>query len=299
MARRFASLPILGYELWNEPWAGDVWSHPSYLLPGNAGRQNLLPLYDKLAAGIAEYDNQSLIFFEPVTWGMFSSSAYLGSGFDRIPNATQARAVLSFHYYCWFFNLPNNIQKEGCDDLLAPDIFDAVWKDMREIGAVPFMTEWGSGPCSNCCDPSSPSGLAICYRNMELADKHFTSWTEWDWGCGDLLNGWKVNATVLELFARPYPQATAGIPQLLTFHPLRKLFDFCFTLNTSISAPTLLSVPFDVQYASGYNMTCSPGLSCAANETTNRVVAFPTKGAADGGQLCIHISPVNLTSLSE
>jgi endoglycosylceramidase len=38
---------ILGYELLNEPWAGDVYANPLLLLPGVAGQFNLMPLYDR------------------------------------------------------------------------------------------------------------------------------------------------------------------------------------------------------------------------------------------------------------
>jgi endoglycosylceramidase len=39
---------LLGYELMNEPWAGDVVADLSLALPGVAGRENLEPLYQKV-----------------------------------------------------------------------------------------------------------------------------------------------------------------------------------------------------------------------------------------------------------
>lgn len=48
VARTFASRKnLLAYELLNEPWAGDVYANPFLLMPGMAGRINLLPLYDR------------------------------------------------------------------------------------------------------------------------------------------------------------------------------------------------------------------------------------------------------------
>ena len=47
----FRKIPVLyyiGYDLINEPWAGDIYSNPSLLLPGAAGRENIMPMYDKL-----------------------------------------------------------------------------------------------------------------------------------------------------------------------------------------------------------------------------------------------------------
>ena len=61
---------VLGYELINEPWAGKIFSKPDLLIPGIAGRDNLLPMYDNLSKTIRKNDNDTLIFYEPVTWGI-------------------------------------------------------------------------------------------------------------------------------------------------------------------------------------------------------------------------------------
>ena len=60
---------ILGYELLNEPWAGDVYANPLLLLPGIAGQKNLMKLYDRTYETIRKYDQKTLVFYEPVTWG--------------------------------------------------------------------------------------------------------------------------------------------------------------------------------------------------------------------------------------
>ena len=41
----------------------------SLLLPGVAGRKNLAPFYNKLHRAIRQLDEETLIFWEPVTWG--------------------------------------------------------------------------------------------------------------------------------------------------------------------------------------------------------------------------------------
>ncbi len=60
---------VFRYELINEPWAGNYFDHPSLLLPGVAGATNLQPFYEKIAKAIRSVDNDTLIFYEPVTWG--------------------------------------------------------------------------------------------------------------------------------------------------------------------------------------------------------------------------------------
>ena len=60
---------LVRYELINEPWAGNFFEDPTILLPGMAGAKNLQPLYEKIARAIRTVDNDTLIFYEPVTWG--------------------------------------------------------------------------------------------------------------------------------------------------------------------------------------------------------------------------------------
>ena len=49
---------ILGYELINEPWAGDIYADPGLLLPTTAAIKNLQPAYDHLNKAIRAKDNQ-------------------------------------------------------------------------------------------------------------------------------------------------------------------------------------------------------------------------------------------------
>ncbi|KAL3309116.1 hypothetical protein Ciccas_012338, partial [Cichlidogyrus casuarinus] len=99
---------VLGYELINEPFAGNIYKNPLRGLPGYAGYHNLLPIYDYLVNRIREVDTETLIFYEPVTWGVFTptTSSWFGTGFDRVPGTLQdkdayKKSVLSYHYYCW------------------------------------------------------------------------------------------------------------------------------------------------------------------------------------------------------
>jgi endoglycosylceramidase len=57
------------YELINEPWVGNFFANPMLLFPGIAGLLNLQVFYDKLALAIRSVDNETLIFYEPVTYG--------------------------------------------------------------------------------------------------------------------------------------------------------------------------------------------------------------------------------------
>ena len=49
---------ILGYELINEPWAGDIYSDVGLLLPTIADLKNFQPMYDRLNEAIRSVDEQ-------------------------------------------------------------------------------------------------------------------------------------------------------------------------------------------------------------------------------------------------
>ncbi len=72
---------IFGYELLNEPWAGDIYGNPNNLKPsmlcysvavsyypditGVADPKHLEPMYKKLHSAIREHDDNHIILFEP------------------------------------------------------------------------------------------------------------------------------------------------------------------------------------------------------------------------------------------
>ena len=69
----------------NEPWAGDIYNDVTLLAPGQAGRRNLQPLYDRLNDAIRSVDRQTLIFYEPLTWGVVLHGNVTGTGFQTVP----------------------------------------------------------------------------------------------------------------------------------------------------------------------------------------------------------------------
>jgi endoglycosylceramidase len=246
MASVFRSYDFLGYEFVNEPWCGDFYTDPDLLIPGNAGRKNLQPLYDVLHAAMTIHDEKHLFFFEPVTWSVLFNGQVFGTGFTKTPGNDPSNSVLSWHYYCWFFS-PSNISIAGCDDAMGPIAFNAMASDARKLNTGIFMTEWGL------CDPSLPSGLIECNDVMQLADQYAMSWTNWDWGAGYLQYGWQVVDAWVNAMVRPYVHAYAGMP-IYTFFDVKSVVFFTnFTLDPSITEPTLLYVP-EIHYGTSYKL---------------------------------------------
>ena len=65
---------VIGYELLNEPWAGDVYQDPRRLLPQFTEKNYLAPLYSFLHDTIRTIDNEKIIFFEGKIINYWSSS---------------------------------------------------------------------------------------------------------------------------------------------------------------------------------------------------------------------------------
>jgi endoglycosylceramidase len=94
VAKELGHLPnVLGYEIINEPFAGDVYRHPKYIWPAFADRENLLPMYDKVNDAIRSMDPEGLIFFEPVTW------SDVGTGFPRGKLLLDCHSLYLLYYH--------------------------------------------------------------------------------------------------------------------------------------------------------------------------------------------------------
>ena len=130
------------------PYLVGLWklvSQINYYFSGFAGSESLMPTYNHLNKGIRTVDNDTIIFFEPVTWGVLLNNKYVGSGFTTVPGGTdyRNRSVFSYHHYCPIQgqspHKPYKFWKKfACDDLSAPDVFIAALSDMRTMGSGVF-----------------------------------------------------------------------------------------------------------------------------------------------------------------
>ncbi|CAH8602731.1 unnamed protein product [Schistosoma margrebowiei] len=265
---------VLGYDLINEPPPGNFYSNPLRGFSGYAGRYNLLPVYDYLVERIRKYDISTLIFYEPVTYGIFtplSPSGWLGTGFARVPGANHDKSapnksVLSYHYYCWVLqtDYPNSTmpfwKKVICDSFLLPIVISNAIKATKTTGGGRFLTEFGL--CGDDGNPRSVNTLE-CNAVLDEADKHFESWTYWD---GNFLDevGNPIKSEV-ESFIRPYPQSTNGIFNKQQFNHKTGKFSFSFITNQSSNQYSKkqiliaeIYIPLSVHYPNGFSMNIKP-----------------------------------------
>jgi endoglycosylceramidase len=96
MASNFSHFDnLFGYDLMNEPFAGDIYRNPLLLFPGVADQLNLQAFYEVANTEIRKYDKKSIVVFEGLTWDNFRI------GFTDVPggNEYRNRTGLSYHFY--------------------------------------------------------------------------------------------------------------------------------------------------------------------------------------------------------
>ncbi|CAF2690929.1 unnamed protein product [Rotaria sp. Silwood2] len=258
---------ILGYELINEPWAGNYLADPALLLPGIAGSKNLQPFYDKLANAIRSVDDKTLIFYEPVTYGVRLNGKLFGTGFSHVPGgkAYRDRSVLSYHYYCTILAInpvPGSdtipvFDRVLCNDIEGPAVFQSVKNELFRLGGAGFLTEFGGCDGSSVCDNQLEAG-------MLEADKYLQSWTYWG-------NSYSSMA-LIERLSRVYARAIAGTPISMAYHPDKRVFNLYYYADKTINKPTEIYVPFLHYPQASYNVIVNRYLKWKVDPTDSNII---------------------------
>lgn len=155
VAKEFGnSTKLLGYELINEPWCGNIYENPLLLIPGVADKEKLQPMYDQINAEIRKNDPERLIFFESVTWEVAGIGEEIG--FTHPPGGPEFahKSVLSFH---------NSVLP---DTFKEPYYYDKKMKEIERLNITGMVTE------------TNEAENAI---KFELADKYGIGWMHWSY----------------------------------------------------------------------------------------------------------------------
>ena len=169
VAKKFANTKnVLGYELINEPWAGDVYNDPKRLLPKYTEKHYLQPLYEYIHNAIREIDDKKIIFFEGLTID------YWENGFTQGPGNVEYndRQALSYHVYCPTQN-PKAITEAACDDLNRK-FFEFRVKDSNRLGTAMILTEFGAMQ-------DIDADMKQLEHTMQVADEYLQSWMYWQY----------------------------------------------------------------------------------------------------------------------
>mmetsp|Transcript_31265 Transcript_31265/g.76274 ORF Transcript_31265/g.76274 Transcript_31265/m.76274 type:complete len:524 (-) Transcript_31265:367-1938(-) len=293
---------ILGIELINEPFAGNLYVDPLIMVPigkTSADVKNLLPAYDRVAASVRAADPSRLIFFAGVTWDDF------GSTFNRVPgNEKDAEtSVLAYHYYAPPQLKPNS-------DFIASLQFDAQMKAARRLGSGLMLTE----TCNPACTDHSPGDFQ---HVAAAADGNLQSYATWEWKSfcretdatrkgksqraeyGACITGYGPdwNSTTgpqeEQQYARTYVHSVAGNATSMSFDPESGVFVLEFSLDNDIDVPTEVFASNEHYYSTGIDIKIDPAnsMDAKASAETNFVSFMPTSSAAMGMKIKITISP--------
>ena len=186
---------VIGYEIINEPFAGNIEKDPLLMLPKIADKKFLKDFYSRVYKYLWErsYLNSKLFLFESVTWDDF------GMGFERAPGENMSNQSV-FSYHCYF-----------PPDLSPKQVFDVRMKDLDKLNVAGFLTELGS------------THIEEVFENT---DNYFQSWSVWQYksfsgitGDGSMFfykNG--TNATTRDYLNRTYPRAICGRGMYFNFN---------------------------------------------------------------------------------
>ena len=282
---------LLGYELINEPWLGDVPlslgelnpeknPHWDLWFPKVSDSKNLAGTYKTLHQYIRQVDNDSIIFFEPATGGNFLDAWPVG--FEEGPGGVEYddRQALSYHVYCPFLDTKNSsgdifqwlvdlLSLDACD-VMNEAMYDVRRDDAESLKLAGFLTEFGN----------SGTGVSEDFINFAAGkmDEFFHGWTFW-YLTPDPKS---PNTSEIRALARPYPHTVAGVPTIISFDPDSLEFELSYVpcqKDPCASKPTEIYTSLEYQYASGfsYSVESENTVSTTLNKTSSMLYVQVTK----------------------
>ncbi|EFA85830.1 hypothetical protein PPL_01061 [Heterostelium album PN500] len=290
LAKTFQNVStVLGYEIINEPWGGNIYKYPELLVDlGHADRVNLMPLYQNVNEAIREIDQRHAIFYEKSLVDLYDSKFPAGT-----PGGIEYndRQILSYHIYCG--NVGGNPRHVGLCDSENKVFLDGAMTDLRRTGGGGFMTEFGAiSNTTNAMD-------TITYM-MNEADNYFQSWCYWQFKFyNDLTTSGPTESLYLadgsldvikvRTLSRTYAQAIAGSPQKMTFDIQTASFTFSYEIDTSITQPTIIYLNEAMHYPNGYTASITTGSAQISSPSTNTINITPTTSTLNGQLITIEI----------
>jgi endoglycosylceramidase len=272
VASKFKSNPyVLGYDLWNEPWPGDLWSDMKSMWPGHSDHYQVLPFYRKLDQAIRSIDDDYISMFESVPFPdtlPFFGGKVVGE-FTETPAGTNYlnKQVLNLHSYCC------QARADACEKG-EPSLQDAQTLckkfhrtklksntlNAKTLGVPLIITEFGA--CSN---------SEGCYYEMEgfvqAAEEYMTSWAYWMYKPygdhtttaaehteGIFLDDGQPQEYKIKALTRTSIQSYQGTPISGYFDASSSTYVGSFIYDKNIDAPTIIYYHRELFYPNGHNI---------------------------------------------
>eukprot|EP01130_Rhizamoeba_saxonica_P007725 TRINITY_DN3133_c0_g1_i2.p1 TRINITY_DN3133_c0_g1~~TRINITY_DN3133_c0_g1_i2.p1 ORF type:complete len:515 (-),score=85.88 TRINITY_DN3133_c0_g1_i2:469-2013(-) len=278
VAKNFKSFDnVVGYELINEPWAGDIYRYPELTYKfGETDKKLLQPMYEKLNNAIRAQDDQKLVFFEP----SLIDYAHTTNGFSQVPGGSnyRNRSVYSFHVYCGDVNRTGDVQNEDICELMEEYFFSQYINDYKRLGGAGMLTEWGNMQQTN-LDLET-----IDFMTSEC-DRQGLSWAWWQFkSFNDITTAGKgtsesfydaegkLQQVKVRYLSRTYATATAGKITTMDFDVKSGKFFMEYELDKEIKQPTEIYLNEKWHYPNGFTVNISPPHFATWSKTeTNRI----------------------------
>ena len=310
VARAFRGNPwVIGYDPFNEPYSTSLVSYrdehfDAQLQCFYTGTEYIrIHLSDAPALGCPRQDPRSgvvptilandpshLIFDEPDNYGTRGYLTYLGP--MRLRNL-----VYNVHLYC---GARSPVTGNPTDvALCAREATHSLSVRQSDRPEMASQTQPG-GPAWMVTEFGATSSVPYLKSMTSLMDAERVGWIYWSWKYYDDPTGSKDEALVLSdgklkatarVLSRTYPQAVAGRPISYDYSPDTDVFHLAYAPNHHIHAPTVIFVPTEVHYPTGYCARVSGGRVTSATGSDlldvqngrrgNLVTVTVTPGACD------------------
>jgi len=204
------------------------------------------------------------------------------------------RQVFSYHIYCQPTDPegdPRNVIECDGENFLE---YEVALRDARRLGGGGLLTEFGA------TGNRTESIRAINWL-LDAADNFLQGWAYWQFkyyadlttsGTGE---GFYNKDGVLEenkvkALSRTYPQAVAGIPIYIEFHPENGKFELDYHINPSIVLPTEIYLNEKYYYPKGYTVSVTPTNTATWNSPApNTLHIIPVFGARNNTLVTVTI----------
>ncbi|KAL4454600.1 hypothetical protein ABPG74_021805 [Tetrahymena malaccensis] len=276
IAQTFKGNPyVLGYELINEPFAGNIFKNPLLLVPGVADKKFLQDVYERVALEIRKYDEDHIIFFEPVPWiNPFSVGFVQPPGGEKYSD----KSVLAYHYY-------------SPPDFGMEPFFKQRVKDIQKLNVGGFLTEFyvTDGPQSD------------IPKTMDMCDKYHQSWLGWtykpfwntcdttspDSNGGFYYNNGTVVYQAVHNVARTYATAIAGQTILSYFNTTSGDYTLQYYMCVECGQ-TEINYNSEHYYPNGLNIEISGNAKYTSQE--GKVVVSPNSNSKSSEIITVKIT---------
>lgn len=207
---------------------------------------------------IRKADPSTLIFYEPDIYGSRGYPNFVGP--MNFPNL-----VFNVHVYCG--------QRSGRTGN-PTDIAACAGSEQRALATrSEDRTDLGTsiqpgGPAWFVSEFGATSNSTLLAAVTAATDRNLVGWTYWAWKYysdptgssaeGLVLPDGKLRATA-SVLSRTYPEAIAGRPTSMSFNPTSGAFELDYVADHAVSAPTVIFVPVQIHYPSGYCAKVSGG----------------------------------------